>query len=533
MSDSKPSPALATEALFPLLVESVKDYAIFVLDPQGRVKTWNAGAQRIKGYRAEEIIGRHFSAFYTQDAIDRRWPWEELELAVEHGRFEDEGWRLRKDGSRFWANVVITPLYYGGSLVGFAKVTRDLSERGRVLALEAAERASRELLELERRARAESERSGRMKDEFLATLSHELRTPLNAILGWAQILQRDPGLPASAQGAVEKILRNAQSQAHIIGDLLDMSSILAGKIRLDQRPLYLPDVVTAAIDTVRPAAQAKGIRLHVALEPLAGLVRGDADRLQQLAWNLLSNAVKFTPPGGSVDVTLRVVGEDVELRVRDSGVGIAPDFLPHVFDRFTQSDASIRRRVGGLGLGLALVKELAELHGGRVGVASEGEGRGATFTVRLPLAAPAQPDVPGGPPASHLPSLDGLHVLVVDDEEDTRELLRQILAPLGAVVILADSGEAALRMVESERPDVMLSDIGMPGIDGYDLLARLHARGVDVPAATITAYAREEDRVRAVESGYRAHIAKPLEMEAVVRLVAQLAGRSEPEAAHH
>jgi PAS domain S-box-containing protein len=527
------APALATEALFPLLVESVKDYAIFVLDPQGRVMTWNAGAQRIKGYRAEDIIGRHFSVFYTQDAIDRRWPWEELELAVEHGRFEDEGWRLRKDGSRFWANVVITPLYYDGALVGFAKVTRDLSERGRVLALEAAERASRELLELERRARAESERSGRMKDEFLATLSHELRTPLNAILGWAQILQRDTGLPAAARGAVDKILRNAQSQAHIIGDLLDMSSILAGKIRLDQRPLYLPDVVTAAIDTVRPAARAKNIRLSVALDPLAGLVRGDADRLQQLAWNLLSNAVKFTPPGGRVEVALRAAGDCAELRVKDSGIGIAPDFLPHVFDRFTQSDASIRRRVGGLGLGLALVKELAELHGGSVRAESEGEGRGATFVVSLPLTTAALPAAPVGEHDEGVPSLAGVRVLIVDDEEDTRELLRQILAPRGAQVLLADSGEAAMRMIESERPDVMLSDIGMPGIDGYELIARLHERGVHLPSATLTAYARDEDRAHALAAGYRAHIAKPLELETVVRVVAQLAGRTHAQAVHH
>jgi signal transduction histidine kinase len=386
------------------------------------------------------------------------------------------------------------------------------------------------------RAKQQAEEANRMKDEFLATLSHELRTPLNAMLGWAQVLRLGKLDPAASARALETIERNARSQAQLIADLLDVSRIITGKLRLDLQPVELRRIIEAVLDSVRPAADAKGIRLQTALDPLASPVLGDADRLQQVIWNLLSNAIKFTPREGAVEVRLRQTAANAEVRVSDSGVGIRPDFLPYVFDRFRQAESSITRSHGGLGLGLSIVRHLVELHGGTVEVQSEGEGKGAAFTVLLPVRSSLSEEIlplvaserqagPWGNPAL----LAGLRVLVVEDEADTRELLVTALEQCGAQVTAVPSAAAALEQLDSGPADVLVSDLGMPDEDGYSLIRKVRARapgqGGSVPAAALTAYARAEDRSRVLASGFQMHLPKPIDPGDLVNMVASLAGR--------
>jgi signal transduction histidine kinase len=400
------------------------------------------------------------------------------------------------------------------------------------------------LLVREQEARREAEEANRIKDEFLATLSHELRTPLNAMLGWAQVLRSGRVDEATTRRALEAIERNARAQAQLISDLLDVSRIITGKLRLDLRPVELPRIIDAALDSVRPAAEAKGIQLRVLLDPMASPLVADADRLQQVVWNLLSNAIKFTPEGGAVEVRQRQAGGGrtggggagmVEIEVSDSGMGIRPDFLPYVFDRFRQAESTTTRHHGGLGLGLSIVRHLVELHGGTVSVESQGEGKGAAFRVRLPLRAsePAVERREAPRPAvfgSDGWPLDGLHILVVDDEPDTRDLLATTLESCGARVTTVASVPEALSELDRARPDVVVSDIGVPGEDGYSLIRRLRARaaeqGGNVPAVALTAYARAEDRVRALAAGFQMHLAKPVDPAELVASVAALAGRT-------
>jgi PAS domain S-box-containing protein len=395
------------------------------------------------------------------------------------------------------------------------------------------------LLQRERVARAESERVARVKDEFLATLSHELRTPLNAIVGWTHLVKLGVADPERVRRGMEVIERNARAQAQLIADLLDLSRIITGKMRLNVQRVELPVVIDAAIEAVRPAAEARGIRLQSVMEPIAQPVHGDAARLQQILWNLLSNAVKFTPEGGRVQVVLARVNSQVEISVSDTGQGIRPDFLPHVFERFRQADASAARELGGLGIGLALVKELAELHGGKVRATSGGEGQGATFAVKLPLAIlhakngePRQHPRVAAPVAPPLgedsPPLDGVKVLVVDDEADALEVIGRILEDRFAEVVTVGSVEDALTALEREAFDVLLSDIGMPKRDGYDLISEVRRRGLTTPAAAVTAFARSEDRTRALLSGYQSHVTKPVEPSELLATVASLAGRVSP-----
>ena len=380
-----------SEERFRLLVEGVNDYAIFMLDPNGYVMTWNSGAERIKGYKASEIVGQHFSKFYPIDVKQSGWPEHELQVATETGRFAEEGWRVRKDGSRFWANVTITALRDPkGRLRGFAKLTRDLSERKRSEELEAHGAQREAMLEAERGARIEAQRTARAKDEFLATLSHELRTPLSSILGWTQILRKQ-GIPKPEDfhRGMEVIERNTRAQAQLIEDLLDLSRITAGRIRLDMQKLAIGEVVKGAVESAEPTAQAKGVHLKSIVDPHNSIVSGDPARLQQVFWNLLTNAIKFTPEGGEVQVLVQRVNSHVEISVSDTGIGIPASFLPEVFERFSQKDSSTTRKHGGLGLGLAISKQLVELHGGSVQAKSPGEGQGATFIVKLPLTIPA------------------------------------------------------------------------------------------------------------------------------------------------
>ncbi len=398
------------------------------------------------------------------------------------------------------------------------------------------------LLTSERAARAEAERASHMKDEFLATLSHELRTPLNAILGWTQVLQGDPANTEDMEAGLATIERNSRAQTQIIEDLLDMSRIISGKVRLDVQRLDLDQVVAAAVETMRPAADAKGIRLQTLIDPHARMISGDPNRLQQVFWNLLSNAIKFTPKAGKVQVVLERINSHLEVSVADSGEGISPEFLPQVFDRFQQADASTTRRHGGLGLGLAIVKQLVELHGGGVHVGSAGLGQGTTFRVMLPLSVvQTSPEVTASerqhPQASgaclSIPSdllnLTGVKVLVVDDEADARALVKRLLEDRSAVVQTAGSVTSAVEMIQAMRPDVLVSDIGMPEEDGYSLIRKVRAlapeQGGNTPAVALTAYARSEDRLKVILAGFQMHLAKPVEAAELLVQVASLARR--------
>lgn len=700
-----------SEQRFHHLVDAVIDYAIFMLDPAGHVSTWNSGAHRVKGYTGDEIIGRHFSVFYTPEDRAAGRPDQILAAVLRDGRYEDESWRVRNDGTHFWANVVITALRdERGTLLGFAKVTRDLTARREAAELErklmreqtarevaeAAGAAERSLRDRERRERRHSqyladataalgsslrfdemlsllagvlvpdladwcgvhlvegdglrdvspapasetaralasdyrrrfgsgapgdaltallqgeraqlhdhlagtgdpgtvagavllapirirnralgtlglvssapgcyrpaeitlaeelgrragialenaqlytaaqnaanlaEEASRAKDEFLATVSHELRTPLNAVLGWATILRQrvtDPSLIKP----IEVIHRNAQAQASIIDDILDVSSVVTGKFRIETKPTDLVTIVRDALEVVRPSSVAKQIELL--FEPASETcpLVADAERLQQVVWNLLSNAVKFTSSGGSVRLTLKRKAATVVLTVTDTGRGIDPAFLPDVFDRFKQGDSSIRRRLGGLGLGLALVRHISELHGGHVSAASEGVGQGATFTIVLPIRSVVPVESGAVEPeravaASNAKVLSGVRVLIVDDEPDARDLVATVLSEAGALVHVAGSAAEGFSAFKRFRPEVLVSDIGMPGADGYALMERIRAltsaEGGRIASLALTAFAREEDRTQAIRSGFTTHVGKPVNPDALTAAVANLA----------
>jgi hypothetical protein len=530
-----------SEERFRLLVEGVSEYAIFMLDPNGRVSTWNVGAERIKGYTANEIIGQHFSIFYPEEAKESGWPEHELQVAAEKGSFVDNGWRLRQDGTKFWANVTITALRDDtGLLLGYAKLTRDMTESKRIEAIEAVNLQREEMLDAERSARMAAQRATRVKDEFLATLSHELRTPLSAILGWTQILLRGdtPKEPQAQQRAIEVIDRNARAQVQLIDDLLDLSRIMTGKIRLDLHQISFTSIVQAAVDSATPAAKTKGIRLTAILGATQDIVSADGARLQQVVWNLLTNAIKFTPKGGQVQVLLQRVNSHLELSVSDTGIGIPESYLPHVFDRFSQKDSSTTRAFGGLGLGLAICKQLVDLHGGSIRAASQGEGMGATFFVQLPLSIVQGEDksAPRVHPTTEthpgeklpLPNLEGVHVFVVDDEPDARELIRTVLEDQGAQVTCFNSAQEVLAALTTEKPTVLVCDVGMPKVDGYQLIRTLRAkepRSERIPALALTAFARAEDRKRSLIAGFQAHLAKPFDVGELVLIVADLVGR--------
>lgn len=463
-----------------------------------------------------------------------------VEQAAAGNTLYDIEYRLRLEGGVRWVAAQGKPTYAaGGALVGMIGVVRDITQRR--LAQEKARHEARMLEQLNE----DMQRTSALKDEFLATLSHELRTPLSAILGWVHILKRRfPDAQAELSKGIEVIERNARAQTQLIEDLLDMSRITSGQLRLDVQPVEPLSFIEAAVETVRPAAEAAGVRLQCLLDPAAGPVSGDPGRLQQVVWNLLSNAVKFTPRDGTVQVLLERLDSQVEITVADTGMGIQPEFLAHIFDRFRQADGSSTRRFGGLGLGLAIVRQLVELHGGSVHAESPGVGQGATFVIQLPLqglhAEPAagervDPQAMRQPPGLAVDELGGLRVLVIDDEQDARELLQMVLGDCGAEVRVAADAQDALLAVQEFRPDVLVSDIGMPGMDGYALLHSVRAlgpqRGGEVPAIALTAFARSEDRVRALRAGYRAHVAKPVEPAEIVATIASLVRRPQRPAA--
>jgi PAS domain S-box-containing protein len=496
------------------IIESSDD-AIISMTLEGVIRTWNAGAERTFGYTPAEIIGKHISILIPAERLD-----EEADILGKIKRGERvehfETIRVRKDGVRINASLTVSPVKSSlGEIVGASKIARDITGRKQL------ESERETLLESERAARTEAEKASQIKDDFLTTLSHELRTPLNAIVGWSQILSPESDREELTEG-LDAIRRNGFAQTRLIEDLLDMSRIVSGKVRLDVQSLDLSSVINAAIDTVRPAADAKGIKIRKVLDPVVGMVSGDPTRLQQVVWNLLTNAIKFTPKEGKVGVILERINSHVELTVHDSGVGIRPEHLPVIFDRFRQVDSSTTRSYGGLGLGLAIVKQLVELHGGSVYAKSGGEGQGSTFVIHLPLSAVRVGEDRRHPAAVQAARLDlnqidlqGVKVLVVDDEADARLLVERVLTQCGAEVCLARSAEEGLNKLREFRPQVLISDVGMPLTDGYEFIRSVRQlspeEGGKTPAIALTAFARSEDRVNALLAGYQVHVVKPIE----------------------
>jgi hypothetical protein len=462
-----------------------------------------------------------------QAAIASATPWEDtFPLRRHDGQFR---WHLSRAVPFRDGNGKVT-LWFG--------TNTDITEQRNT----AEEREK--LLQSERAAREEAERAGRLKDEFLGTLSHELRTPLNAILGWSQLIRRGVDDKDTVHEGVSVIERNARAQVQLIEDLLDLSRIISGKLRLDVQTIDAASFVNAAIETIMPAAQARGICIQKILDHQAGPISGDGSRLQQVLWNLLSNAIKFTPKGGRVKVLIDRVNSHIEISVSDTGQGINAEFLPHVFERFRQADGSSTRAHGGLGIGLAIVKHLVELHGGTVDAKSAGEGQGSTFTIALPLAVVQRraadetrvhPRVPAKWTMDYeLASLAGLTVMVVDDDPDARDLIQRVLEECHATVITAGSADEAMKLLEHSKPHVLVSDIGMPQVDGYEFLKQVRLQGVHdgqrLPAIALTALARSEDRTRALMAGYLMHVSKPVEPQELVATIASVAGRTGPKA---
>lgn len=518
------------------ILEAALD-CLITMDHKGRVVDFNPAAEQTFGYRREDALNKSVADLIIPDRLHEAH-WKGIERYLNTGKSNILGQRIEvtarcADGREIPVELAISVIDLEGRHPFFTAYLRDISERKRI------EEERAQLLDAERAARSAAERISVMKDEFLANVSHELRTPLNSILGWSQLISSKKLSDEDVQQGLETIRRNARAQAQLIEDLLDMSRIVSGKIRLDVQQLDLTSVVEGAVNSVRPSADAKGIRLRQIVDPSIGPVTGDPTRLQQVVWNLLSNAVKFTPKGGSVKVLLQRVNSHLEITISDSGQGIKADFLPYVFERFRQADSSTTRMYGGLGLGLAIVKQLVELHGGTVSATSEGEGLGATFTVCLPLAPIRSREVKREHPATtthtfsdcHGIDITGVKVLVVDDELDAREVIRRMLMECHAQVLIAANAQEGLKLVVSERPDVILSDIGMPGSDGYEFIREVRrlpgGSGGRTPAMALTAFARTEDRTRAMIAGYQIHIAKPIEPQELLAAVASLAGRME------
>ena len=517
---------------------------IVTTDSELNVVEWNHWMEEHTGKRAHEVIGNNLLELFpelVERRMDRNYKWalegqvRVLSQALHHYLIALPAVSGQHGFEQMQQAVRISPLSHEGRVIGTLTIIEDVTERvAREAELQAQIEERSRLLQSEKLARSEAERANRLKDEFLATISHELRNPLNAIMGWAHMLRLGKLTSPNTERAVETIYRNAKSQAQLVADLLDVSRIISGKLRLDVQTVDLIYIVSAAIDSIRPAADAKSIRLQAMLDPAAGPIAGDADRLQQIVWNLLTNAVKFTPKGGKIQVKVQRIESHVEIVVSDSGVGISKEFLPYVFDRFRQADASTTRIHGGLGLGLSIVHQLVDLHGGSVSVNSEGEGKGATFTIILPFVGviSQKETEPANEPISFegLPSLQGLKVLVVDDEADTRELIREVLKDCGSEVITSCSAAEAIEALELHKPDILISDLGMPDEDGYSLISKIRAlpseRGGNIPAAALTAYARAEDRMRVLRSGFQFHLPKPVDSAELVTVVASLAGRA-------
>jgi PAS domain S-box-containing protein len=565
-----------------LILESAKDYAIFTMNLRGRITSWNSGAKRLLGYEEAEIVGESGHIIFTPEDIALGEHDKELQIALTRGRKENERWHVRKDRSRFWGSGLVMPLQdENNSIRGFLKIMQDktiqrqseeaLRQSESRLQLALLERE--QLLVHEQAAREEAEAANRIKDEFLAVLSHELRSPLNPILGWIGLLRNGRLDATKTAYALETIERSARLQVQLIEDLLDISRILRGKLSFNRVPVNLAAIIGAALETVQLTAEAKSINLQFTVLAFGSgytrqlsaftttdeppnppkfrtqnpnfLVLGDSSRLQQVIWNLLSNAIKFTPAGGKIEVFLEQIEQDesereddvnsfpssvayAQVRVRDTGKGIPAEFLPHVFEHFRQADSTTTRQFGGLGLGLAIARQLVELHNGTIHAESPGENQGATFTVRLPLfkdepAAASNEDTnPLPTPLSSL--LCGIRILLVDDEVDARDLLRFTLEESGADVIAVESAFEALEVLKQTEVNILVSDIGMPKMDGYMLMRQIREilGGEGILAIAVTAYAGEIDQQQVLAAGFQQHITKPIEPSELIQAIAQL-----------
>ncbi|WP_181309237.1 ATP-binding protein [Paraburkholderia sp. BL18I3N2] len=493
-----------SDATFRLLVESVGGYAIFRLSETGIVTTWNRGAQRLKGYAAGEIIGRHFSLFYTPDQVDAGHPEEVLQNALAAGEYAEEGWRVRKDGSLFWASIVISAIRdKDGNLAGFAKVVRDMTERRRL---------------------EELEETTRRMNEFLVMLGHELRNPLAPIRNSVGILHlHEAPTPEVVRKACSLIDRQLTQMTRLVDDLLDAGRITTGKVRVSTSPLVVQEVIESAVEGVQPRADGKSQTLHVEVptEPL--MVHGDMTRLVQVLHNLLDNASKFTPAGGLISMELSQVQRMIVVRIKDTGRGIEPQALDRVFDLFAQEkDPAAARDEGGLGIGLTLARSLVELHGGRVEVDSAGRGHGATFTVWLPaLEHATEPTVTNSP--SVAVDSRSLKVLVVDDNEDSADSMAMLTEVEGHLVRKAYGAAEGITLAAEFAPDLILLDLSMPLMSGYEAMPRLRdaARNEALVVAAMTGFGLEEDRQRTTAAGFDAHLTKPValaELERVIRM---------------
>jgi len=638
-----------TEDIYRKAIEDIRDYAIFMTDVDGIVTNWNVGAQHILGYTEEEIVGKDASKFFTTEDRSRNVPEKELGTAATEGRAEDERWHVRKDGSRFWASGVVTPVRDAdGELIGFSKVMRDMTERNKlteerdrffalsidmlcivhldgrfqrvnpafqeVLGFSEEELLTMGVFELlhpddlaptmriyerlssgepvtfmENRLRTKDDRykwvawsyfpvaedglafgvgrdvtelrqihevlrlrareledANRVKDEFLATMSHELRTPLTSILGWSRLLQSNQLSDKEKERALQVIQRNAEAQSKLIEDLLDVSRIITGKLKIEVQPVSFASITEGVINSLRPAVDAKQLQLETSIDPSAGPILGDPARLQQIVTNLVSNAIKFTPNGGRIEVRLERAELCVRLVVKDSGVGIAAEHLPHIFERFRQVDSSNIRAHGGLGLGLAIVDYLVRQQAGTVTAESDGLEQGATFMVEFPLTSL---EVIGGTPVaiellgerpctitdhgenSRDEKLKNMRILVVEDDVDTQELLTTVLRQHGAEVVAVESAVNALAELKRAKPDVIISDIAMAGENGYQFIRRVRslppAEGGHIPAIALTAYAGLIDRRQALLAGFQTHITKPVEPDDLLAVILSLTFKRE------
>ncbi len=507
-----------------------------ITDGDGRIVLVNSQTEELFGYDREQLVGQQV-AMLLAERFRARYPKIRSLRAPANTTpgARPQLYGRRRNGSEFPVEIRLSPLETGDETL-ITSAIRDVSER-EALVQEQVARAEAEKLAREnarlyaeaQEARAHAEAASRAKDEFLSVLSHELRTPLTPILAWTRQLRRGRIAPEGVAHALEAIERNARSQARLVEDLLDISRIVSGKFHVDRRPVDVAEVVQAAVDSLRPAAETKRLVLELSLDPGVGLVLGDPLRLQQVTWNLLTNAIKFTPAGGRVDLRLASAGSHVELTVVDTGQGIPPEFIPDLFRRFSQADSSTKRAQGGLGIGLAIVRTLVELHGGTVAAESRGEGRGASFTVRLPVIErhrDLEGDGGGRKPLEER-GLSGLHVLIVEDDPDTASVLAEVMAGSGAQARTASSAAEALTALGDWHVDLLLSDIGMAGLDGYELIQRVRqresARGAKaLPAIAITAYARTEDREQAIAAGFTSHVAKPLDPEELIAAVTRV-----------
>jgi len=501
-----------------MILESVAEYAILLLDTELRFVNWTTSAMRIFGYKSSEAVGQHLTMLHPREERNRPLVDKEGKIARDEHSVTVERWHIRKDGTRFWGTGVLSALRdESGHLYGYVKVLRDNTEKK--LALEALQQA-----------KIDAELANSAKDFFLANVSHELRTPLSVMLLWAKMLRRQRKIkPAQLREGLDALVKSAEEQQALIEDLMDTSRIVAGKMRLEMEDVKLVPIAMKALDAVRPSALEKGLRLEYRIDPKAGMVHADPLRLQQVLVNLLNNAVKFTPEGGLVSLDLERSGDNVEIRVRDTGQGIGPEFIGRVFDRFTQADSTTVRVNGGLGLGLSIARQLVELHGGTIDAHSDGLGKGTTFFVRLPLPVLAARKPRPKEKAVRLPTLRGLKVLLVEDVQHTRRAVSAALAEAKATVTAVDSAHEALRHFTQSRPDLLLSDIGLGKVSGYELLAEIrkqeqaHQR-TPVPAVALTAFADERNRQLALQSGFQTVLKKPVTPEELVITLRQLAG---------